>query len=119
MPADSPTDGDVASGINRLEGYLLYQSELNRARIEGDAFARRMPWLTTAQHEEVARLYAQQRLEVSKAVLREVAGRCAELRREYGARYETLRQRLLCRCAATLLCSAALCAAAVALAAHR
>ncbi|MCP9956533.1 MULTISPECIES: hypothetical protein [Streptomyces] len=112
MRTTSATSRETAEGINRVEGYLLAQAELLGARREGEAFARRMPWLTTAQHEEVARLYAEDRIELSKKVLRAIAGRCVELRGEYTARYVRLRQRLLCVSVASLLTSAALCVAA-------
>ncbi|URM89042.1 hypothetical protein LUW75_02300 [Streptomyces sp. MRC013] len=112
MRATSAAGRETAAGINRVEGYLLAQAELLRAREEGEAFARRMPWLTTAQHEEVARLYAEDRIELSKKVLRAIADRCVELRGEYTARYVQLRQRLLCLSVASLLIAAALCAGA-------
>ncbi|MCQ0025328.1 hypothetical protein M4914_21915 [Streptomyces somaliensis DSM 40738] len=112
MRTTSAASRGTAEGINRIEGYLLAQAELLRAREEGEAFARRMPWLTTAQHEEVARLYAEDRIELSKKVLRAVADRCVELRGEYTARYAQLRQRLLCLSTASLLVAAALCAGA-------
>jgi hypothetical protein len=105
-------DHDTAAGIARLEGYLLCQAEIQRARTEAEAFARRLPWLTTAQQEEVVRHYAEDRLAVSREALRTVAARCAELRDEYTVRYEALRQRLLRRCVALTLASAALCATA-------
>ncbi|MDT9682372.1 hypothetical protein RND61_09860 [Streptomyces sp. TRM76323] len=112
MRATSATRRETAEGINRVEGYLLAQAELLNAREQGEAFARRMPWLTTAQHEEVARLYAEDRIELSKKVLRTIADRCVELRGEYTARYTRLRQRLLRASIASLLTAAALCASA-------
>ncbi|MET9801693.1 hypothetical protein [Streptomyces sp. NPDC006368] len=105
-------DSQTAADINRVEGYLLRQAELRNAREEGEAFAGRMPWLTTAQHEEVARLYAQDRVELSKKVLRAIAHRCEELRGEYTARYAHLRQRLLCMSVASLISSVSLCVVA-------
>ncbi|MER7112520.1 hypothetical protein [Streptomyces sp. NPDC000229] len=100
----------MAAIINHVEGYLLYQAELRTARSEGEAFARRMPWLTTAQQEEVARLYAEDRLELSKTALKAITARCEELKEEYTARYEHLRQRLMRISTATLITSASLCA---------
>jgi hypothetical protein len=99
----------MAAVINEVEGYLLYQAELRTADKEAEAFVRRMPWLTTAQREEVARHYADQRIELSKEVLRAIATRCEELRAEYTARYESLRQRLMCVSTAALITSASLC----------
>ncbi|MFH8370087.1 hypothetical protein [Streptomyces sp. NPDC018031] len=100
---ESSTPDDVAAGIARIEGYLLCQAALRRARDEGQAFADRMPWLTTAQHQEVARRFAEAHVEVTRTALRSVAARCEELKAEYTARYELLRRRLLCRTAALLL----------------
>lgn len=102
-------DHEIAAAINEVEGYLLYQAELQTASEEAEAFVRRMPWLTTAQKEEVARHYADQRIELSKHLIRAIATRCGELRDEYTARYEKLRQRLMCMSAAVLVTSASLC----------
>ncbi|GAA3795964.1 hypothetical protein ACFS5L_33105 [Streptomyces phyllanthi] len=112
MAPGGPDDHDVAAGLARLEGYLLCQSEIQRAHAEAESFAGRLPWLTTAQREEVVAHYVEEQLRLSKEVLQRIATRCAELRDEYTTRYETLRQRLLCRCAALVLASAALCATA-------
>ncbi|MEU9985162.1 hypothetical protein [Streptomyces sp. NPDC050856] len=108
MTADPPTARDTAAGIARLEGYLLCQAELRRAREEAESFAQRLPWLTTAQREDVVHHYAQERVELSKEVLRAVTARCAELREEYTARYEELRGRLLRLSAASLVVCAAM-----------
>ena len=99
----------MESGIARLEGYLLCQSEISGARAEAEAFAGRLPWLTEAQREEVIRLYAEERLELSRRLLRRIVDRCGELRGEYTARYEELRRRLLGLCAALLLGGLVLC----------
>jgi hypothetical protein len=100
---------EVTSGIARLEGYLLCQTEIRNARAEAEAFARRMPWLTTAQHDEVVRLYTEDRIALARRVLQRIADRCNELEAEYTARYEQLRQRLVCTCVALLLGAFAAC----------
>jgi hypothetical protein len=100
---------EVASGIARLEGYLLAQAETSAARTEAEAFARRMPWLTEAQHQELVRLYAEDRIALTRRMLQRVADRCGELRGEYSARYEQLRRRLVCVCLAVLLVASGLC----------
>jgi hypothetical protein len=112
MAARPPTAGETAAGIARLEGYLLCQAELRTARTEAEAFARHMPWLTIAQHEEVTRHYARERVALSKEVLRAVTARCTELEEQYAARYHALRQRLLCLSVAILIGSATLLTAA-------
>ncbi|GAA2357921.1 hypothetical protein [Streptomyces cuspidosporus] len=98
-----PGPDEIESGIARLEGYLLCQRELGDARAEAEAYADRLPWLTTTQREEVVRLYAEERVELSRRMLRRIADRCEELRAEYTARYEELRRRLLYRCVAVVL----------------
>ena len=93
--ADAPGPGEAAVGINQLEGYLLWQAETDRARDSAREFSARLPWLTTAQREEVERAYTQDRLEQSKAYLVRIAARCRELQREYQERYNALRRRLV------------------------
>lgn len=100
---------EVEQGIARLEGYLLCQTELTNARAEAEAFARRLTWLTTAQHEEVVRLYTDERIKISRRTLERIIERSRELQTEYAARYEQLRQRLLCTCVALVLAALALC----------
>ncbi len=109
---------DVAGAINQVEGYLLWQAELHKTRTEAEAFADRMPWLTTAQHEEVVRLYADERLTVTKDYLRTIARRCHELREEYTTRYLQLRRRLLCLSITAVTSAIALWAATLAYSSH-
>ncbi|MFF8841157.1 hypothetical protein ACF08N_00260 [Streptomyces sp. NPDC015127] len=112
-PVRNP-EAEAAGGIAALEGYLLAQSRLQEAQREAEAFADRMPWLTTGQREEVVRLYAEDRVALSRRVLVALVARAAELRQEYTNRYDELRQRLLRRGVAALLGLAALCLFAVA-----
>ncbi|MEW1791262.1 MULTISPECIES: hypothetical protein [Streptomyces] len=93
-PAPSP--GEASAGIQQLEGYLLAQSRVREARTHALVFADRLPWLTTAQHEEVVSLYTQDHIAMSRRALESVVARAAELREEYTARYELLRRRLVC-----------------------
>ncbi|MGK5629128.1 hypothetical protein [Streptomyces sp. URMC 123] len=90
-----PRDESAAAGIARLEGYLLWHAETDRARAHAEAFADRMPWLTAAQRREVVLLCVDDRLATARAALEQVADRCRALRREYAERYEALRRRLL------------------------
>ncbi|WP_330173508.1 hypothetical protein OG875_07920 [Streptomyces sp. NBC_01498] len=99
----SPSPGEASAGIQQLEGYLLAQSRVREAKESAVAFADRMPWLTTAQHEEVVGLYTQDHIDISRRALELVVARAAELRAEYSARYEQLKRRLLCLSLATLL----------------
>ncbi|MFJ8691390.1 hypothetical protein [Streptomyces roseolilacinus] len=91
----APHVRETAAGISAIEGYLMAQATMRRAREQAEAFAGRMLWLTTGQREEVVRQYAADHLEQSKETLQAIVRRAAELREEYTARYEELRQRLL------------------------
>ncbi|WP_431773801.1 hypothetical protein [Streptomyces cucumeris] len=90
--------GDVAAGINRIEGYLLLHREQDIARERARRFTGRLDWLTSAQRAEVERLYIQDQLTATERNLRQVARRCDELRGEYQETYRALRRRLLVAC---------------------
>jgi hypothetical protein len=85
----------AAAAVNEVEGFLLVQAEWDTACREGEEFAGRLPWLTATQHEEVARRYAEQRMRLSRQMLRTVVSRAHSLRHEYENRYTDLRDRLL------------------------
>jgi hypothetical protein len=104
---------EAARGIAQLEGYLLSQTYRQNARAEAEAFADRLPWLTSGQHDEVVRLYTVERMRLTKRVLEATVHRCGELREEYTERYELLRGRLLRRVTAVVLAAVAVCAASV------
>ncbi|WP_165984132.1 hypothetical protein [Streptomyces sp. YIM 98790] len=89
--------------VEQLEGYLRARAEAAVARRDGEALADRMPWLTTAQREEFVRLYAEDRIGLTRCTLRALTRRCRELRAEYEARYAELRRRLLTVIVAVLL----------------
>ncbi|WP_405745203.1 hypothetical protein [Streptomyces canus] len=86
---------EYSRGLNELEGYLLAQTEVTDALSSAEAFAGQMPWLTTAQREEVVRLYATDRLQISRATLQRVTDRALELQCQYSSRYHVLQLRLL------------------------
>lgn len=88
----------IAAGINQIEGYVLLQTERERARERARRFSGRLDWLTSAQRAEVERLYVQDQLAVTERMLRLVARRCEELRAEYRGVYRALRRRLLLAC---------------------
>ncbi|GAA2447218.1 hypothetical protein [Streptomyces macrosporus] len=85
-----PTWQEIDDGINRIEGYLLVQAERSSAHRDAEALARRMPWLTAAQHDEFVRLYSEDRLRLTEQSLRRIADRAVELRAEYASRYRRL-----------------------------
>jgi hypothetical protein len=86
---------EYARGLNELEGYLLAQAVVTDSLSCAEAFAGQMPWLTTAQREEVVRLYASDRLQISRAALQRVTDRALELQSQYSSRYHALQVRLL------------------------
>lgn len=100
-------NAETAEGIRQLEGYLLLEAERAAARRSAEDFADKLPWLVPDQREEVVRLYASERMTLTRRTLEHIASRCEELRGEYGHRYEQLRRRLLCRHLALFLTTAA------------
>ncbi|MFC6063361.1 hypothetical protein [Streptomyces ochraceiscleroticus] len=107
-PQYGPDERAADAGPDRLEGYLLCWTEAERARTEAAAFADRMPWLTTAQREEVIRQYTADRLVLTRRYLERVRHRCDRLQDEYATRYRGLRHRLLCTAVAAALSACAL-----------
>ncbi|MFG2626681.1 hypothetical protein [Streptomyces sp. NPDC048473] len=86
-------DKDSARGLAQLEGYLLWNAEIEEARRQAGRFTDELPWLTTAQREDVARVYTADRLAASRAMLCRISARATELRGEYDARYRRLKAR--------------------------
>ncbi|GAA4325494.1 hypothetical protein GCM10023086_52610 [Streptomyces venetus] len=86
------------SGLaDEAEGYLLAHAHHGQARCEAEDLCALMPWLTTAQAEEVVGHYVRRRLDVTRQLLLATARRADELRQEYEARYSDLRRALLRR----------------------
>ncbi|MEV8596237.1 hypothetical protein [Streptomyces sp. NPDC052012] len=92
-----------------VEGYLLARTHLDQAHREAESLCSRLPWLTTAQAEEVTRHYIRQRIDLTRRMLVSTTERADQLRKEYEARYAALRRDLLRRHAA---CACAVVAAA-------
>jgi hypothetical protein len=90
---------DVESGLRQMEGYLLWTSKVAETRAQAEDFTRRLPWLTTAQREEVERVFTEERLAFHKTALAQLAARARELRGEYDERYAQLKARCLGVCA--------------------
>ncbi|WP_051871417.1 hypothetical protein [Streptomyces sclerotialus] len=95
-PKHGPDERAAEAGLDRLEGYLLCWTEAERARSEAAVFADGMPWLTTAQREEVITRYTDDRVVLTRRYLERVRDRSGELREEYEMRYRQLRHRLVC-----------------------
>lgn len=102
MGTDPETDS--ARGLAQMEGYLLWNAEIAQARRRARRFTDELPWLTTAQREDVERVYTADRAAASRAMLVRVSARAAELRGEYSERYRRLRARCV---AAAVLASTA------------
>ncbi|MET7683053.1 hypothetical protein [Streptomyces sp. NPDC005423] len=90
-----PLERQGAGLANEVEGYLLLQAERDQARLEAETLCSRLPWLTSAQAEEVARHYIEQRLGLTRQALRITADRAHQLRPLYEARYAALRLNLM------------------------
>ncbi|MFF5896763.1 hypothetical protein ACFY8O_12645 [Streptomyces argenteolus] len=103
---------ESARGLAQVEGYLLWNAEVAEARRHARLFTDAMPWLTTAQREEVERVYVTDRVALSKEMLTRIAARAVELREEYSARYDRLRARCV---AVSVLTVGALCGTCAAL----
>jgi hypothetical protein len=86
-------DEESARGLAQVEGYLLWNAEIDEARRQARRFTDALPWLTTAQREDVERVYVTDRVQVCRETLTRIAGRAVELRGEYTARYDRLRAR--------------------------
>jgi len=86
-------DKETARGLAQVEGYLLLTTEVEKARRDARRFTEALPWLTTAQREDVERVYVADRVEVCRETFTRIAGRAVELRGEYSARYDRLRVR--------------------------
>ncbi|GGZ84774.1 hypothetical protein ACFOOM_23845 [Streptomyces echinoruber] len=84
----------------QAEGYLQARAHHAQARREAAALCARLPWLTTAQADEVTRHYIEQRLDLTRETLRTIVHRAEQLQGEYEARYALLRRALLRRHAA-------------------
>jgi hypothetical protein len=97
---------------DEAEGYLLAHAHRDQARREAEDLCARMPWLTTAQAEELTGHYVRRRLDVTRELLHSTVRRAEELREEYESRYAALRHTLL-RHHAVCACAVLACAGGV------
>jgi hypothetical protein len=105
----TPDDDRNSTLANAVEGYLLIRTHHDRACREAEDLCARMPWLTTAQAEDVTLHYVRQRVELTRRILLETAERAAQLQQVYEDRYAVLRRDLLRRhatCAAAVVACA-------------
>ncbi|MFF5482211.1 hypothetical protein ACFY5C_33540 [Streptomyces sp. NPDC012935] len=98
--------GQGSALVGEVEGYLRAKTYYLEAREEAERLCSGMPWLTTAQAEQVTRHYIELRIGLTRQTL---AHHIDDLREQYEARYHELRHHLLRRHAAAacvlLLCS--------------
>ncbi|MGW8066994.1 hypothetical protein ACVV2G_33180 [Streptomyces ziwulingensis] len=88
----------VAPGVAaEAEGFLLAREHRHDAHREAQALCSALPWLTTAQAEDLTRHYVAHRLRLSRQMFEATLCRADELGREYEARYLQLRRDLLRR----------------------
>jgi hypothetical protein len=109
---EAPYDDPRHALADEAEGYLLAHAHREDARREAEDLCARMPWLTTAQAEELTCHYVRRRLDVTRQLLRSTVRRAEELRQEYESRYAALRHTLLRRHAACA-CAVLACAGGV------
>ncbi|MFE9707579.1 hypothetical protein [Streptomyces sp. NPDC005930] len=105
-----PPPGTASAVAAQAEGFLLAREHRHDAHRDAQALCSALPWLTTAQAEDLTRHYVSHRLALSREMLGVTVRRADELRREYEARYRQLRRDLLRRHAAwasgVLVCAA-------------
>ena len=66
-PAGQPIP-DPAAGIDEIERFLAAHTEYRRARQVAEAFADRMPQLTTGERGQLVLLYAREHLAASRGL---------------------------------------------------
>ncbi|MCX5384559.1 hypothetical protein [Streptomyces sp. NBC_00083] len=107
---------ELSGGLAELEGYLMVQAARHQAREEAEAFAGQLPWLTTAERDDVIRHYIPRHLAREADASRQVADRKRELDADYRRRYTHLRRRVTATAVAAMsLTSLSLCLTALAL----
>ncbi|MFD7696725.1 hypothetical protein [Streptomyces sp. NPDC059805] len=94
---DAPAGERDSAVADEAAGYLLVHDHHVQACREAEELCARLPWLTTAQAEDVSRHYVQQRVDLTRRMLRATVERAGQLREEYEARYAELRRALLRR----------------------
>ncbi|WP_338895299.1 hypothetical protein WBG99_05900 [Streptomyces sp. TG1A-60] len=97
---EAPLDGRDGLPTDAIEGYLLARTHQEQALREAEDLCARMPWLTTAQAEDVTHHYLRRRIDLTRRILLSTTERAAQLQEEYETRYALLRRSLLKRHAA-------------------
>ncbi|MEU9057027.1 hypothetical protein AB0D37_42790 [Streptomyces sp. NPDC048384] len=108
QPHDAPPGDPDSALAGEAEGYLLARAHHDQARREAEDLCARMPWLTAAQAEDVARHYTRKRIDLTRQMLLSTVERASQLRQEYETRYAALRRDLL-KLHAAGVCAALIC----------
>ncbi|HSX98377.1 MAG TPA: hypothetical protein VLG91_13450 [Streptomyces sp.] len=85
---------DKKALVDEVEGYLKARTWHLQACREAETLCSRLPWMTTAQAEDVTRHYVEQRLTLTRQTL---LHHIDDLREQYENRYRHLRRDLLKR----------------------
>ncbi|MEI7030471.1 hypothetical protein [Streptomyces pratensis] len=104
------SDQESARGLTQLEGFLLWNAEVQGARRRARRLTEQLPWLTTAQRDDLERVYVADRVAASRESLVRIRHRADELREEYTRRYARLRARCVAVTAGALGAAAGFCA---------
>jgi hypothetical protein len=86
---------EAEQGINDLEGHLLWAAEIAGAHGAGEQFASQFDWATTDERDDLARVYAEQRLRDSHQLIERTADRARCLRAQYEHRWQQVQSRLV------------------------
>jgi len=86
-------DKDNERGLRQVEGFLMWHAEVAQAQRDARAFTEKLPWLTTAQREEVERVYVDDRTAASRVMFQRICDRAVELRAEYAGNYVRMKAR--------------------------
>jgi hypothetical protein len=100
---------DAVRGMAQLEGYLMWNAEIEEADRRAGRFADQLPWLTSAQRADVERLYSAEHLVAARGTLTRIADRTHDVRAEYAERYRRLRARCVAVTLAGVSVAAAVC----------
>lgn len=93
--ADSLATLEAERGVRDLEDDLLWAAEIAHAPGAGQEFAARFGWASPAQRKELARTYAEHRLEHSRQMINRVADRAHALQAQHERRWQRARSRVL------------------------
>ncbi|MBO8185015.1 hypothetical protein [Streptomyces spirodelae] len=88
------TAGEAARGVAELERYLLRQTETHNAQQDAACFTAELPWLTSAQREQIIRLYVRERRALARRTHGLVETALEERTAELHAAYAILRRRM-------------------------